>query len=443
MVQIMWLLSFEVIKMARNKLSFIVLGNNHADFTPYSVLIRLFEKLSKRKIPCAFKAEGPSDETLADATASTQRGIKQTQLVKQLCPEIQKLYSRDPNSTRMLLTKSAWKPTEAAVANKFMPLLPNEMQNPGTLRTVVLDVFRENAYLEELKLFQKLGQLQIHFTGIEADTKTYNQYMIASNGSEDAYYRNELMRIGHMVKNTMSDSLERFPEGGIVFIFTGGNHAHRLAANLFAHAKSEKPDLTNFGFHAFNLRSAFVKEWDEDNAAALDFTAPLDSPAIKEIYQLLPCPKIECKDVDNAFNFQELDMLVNELIQAFEVVKAPIPPIFSPLSPHDQLVIDIKGYLKQNPGAVSDTFMAHIETKRNYSLALRNACSWGNGALVKLIARHSDTLLIDFNQVSSNGSTPLAWFETSTASEVEKNEITALLKEKMKLKVSITAQPSA
>lgn len=429
--------------MARNKISIIVLGNNHADFTPYSVLIRLFEELSKRKIPCAFKEEGPSDETLADATVSTESGLKQTQLVKQRFPEVIKLYTKDKKSTRMYLTKSTWKPIEEGVNAKFMPLLPKKMQNKGTLTSVVLDVFRENAYLEELKLFKRLRELQIPYAGIEADTKTYNQYMIASNGSEEAYYKNELMRIGYMVKNIMSGISQRFPEGGIVFVFTGRNHSHRVAANLLNYVQSEKLDLTNFDFHAFNLCSSYVKEWDEDNDDALELTASLDSPEIKEIYKSLPCPTIECQEGGNLFNFQELEALVDELIQAFEVVRAPSPLSFFPLSPHDQLVIDIKGYLKQNPGAVSDTFMTHIETNRNYSLALRNACSWGKGALVKLIARYSDTLPIDFNQASSNGNTPLVWFETSTANAAEKNEISALLKEKMQLEKSATTQPIA
>ena len=87
--------------MARNKLSFIVLGNNHADHTPYSVLIKIFEQLVKRNIPCAYRAEGPSDETLADATTSTERGLKQTRLVKKLIPEIEKLYTSNKRSPRV------------------------------------------------------------------------------------------------------------------------------------------------------------------------------------------------------------------------------------------------------------------------------------------------------------------------------------------------------
>ena len=131
--------------MARNKLSFIVIGNNHADITPYPVLIRLFEQLSKRKIPCAFKAEGPSDETLADVIASTNRGLKQAELVRKFIPEIQKLYTKDKTSGRMCLAKSAWEPIEQGVKTELMPLLPVEMRNTGTLKSVVLDVFREKA----------------------------------------------------------------------------------------------------------------------------------------------------------------------------------------------------------------------------------------------------------------------------------------------------------
>ena len=140
---------------------------------------------------------------------------------------------------------------------------------------------------------------------------------------------------------------------------------------------------------------------------------------------------IECQE-EGAFSFPELETLVDELIQAFEVKRGlSSSSIFSPLSSHDQLVMDLKAYLKQNPRKVSSAFMRHIESERNYSLALRNACSWGNGELVKLIMSYSDRLPIDFNQASSNGKTPLMWWDTSTAASAEKEEITDLLKEKM------------
>ena len=58
-------------------------------------------------------------------------------------------------------------------------------------------------------------------------------------------YNNELMRIRYMVKNIMHDALERFPKGGIVFVFTGRNHAHRLVANLLSDVKTRQLDLAH------------------------------------------------------------------------------------------------------------------------------------------------------------------------------------------------------
>ncbi len=130
-------------------------------------------------------------------------------------------------------------------------------------------------------------------------------------------------------------------------------------------------------------------------------------------------------------------------LEASETLRAPSQSIFSQRSHHDQLIFDLNKYLKQHPGEASDAFMTPIEKDRNYSLALRNACSWGNSELVKLLIQYSDKgLTIDFNQTSSNGKTPLVWFETSTASVLVKAEITALLNEKMEAGAATTAQPS-
>lgn len=430
--------------MARNKLSFIIIGNNHSDFTPYSVLIRLFHKLAEQKIPCAFKEEGPSDESLSQATQSILRGLRQTQLIKILAPRIERSYTVDKKSSRKYLQKSAWDSIEKLVRSEFMPHLPPSMQNTGTLKNIVLEVFRENAYLEQLKLYETLEQLQVHFAGIEADTKTYTQYITAASGSEDAYYQNESMRINYMVKNIMKDALERFREGGIVFIFTGRNHSHRLAANLLNYVNlNYHDDLDRFDFHAFNLCSSYVKDMGHDHSAALELTAPLDSDEIKEIYKSLPCPMIECVENKGSFSFPELESLVDELIKGFEHVKEPSSPRFFQPSPHDQLIIDIKEQLKQNPDFAPETLITTIETKQDYTAALRYACVSGNSALVKLITRYDGKLPINFNQVSANGKTLLDWFEGSAKStEEEIEEITVLLKEKMKPSESTAGQSS-
>ncbi|TAL66429.1 MAG: ankyrin repeat domain-containing protein [Legionella sp.] len=108
--------------------------------------------------------------------------------------------------------------------------------------------------------------------------------------------------------------------------------------------------------------------------------------------------------------------------------------IFTPPSPHDQFLLEVRDWIKQSGLKVNDTFMDTLETKKNYSLALRNACAWGKPGLIKLFIKFSDSLVMDFTAVSSNGNTALKWFEDSTASSNDKKEIGALLKEKMKSK---------
>ena len=217
-----------------------------------------------------------------------------------------------------------------------MPLLGKEQQNIGVLRQVVLELYRENAYIEEIEFYKKLEQLHVHFAGLDAATPTYNEQMIASSSSEDAYYRNESIRINTMVSNFFQHITERFSNGGIVLVSTG--------AGQF--------DSTNLdiNLHVLKVRPAYEKEWSTDHEYALQLTSPLDSIEIKEIYKSHPCIDIECKEDKDACGVPELESIVNQLIQqhtqAVTQSRAPSRSIFSPLPPHDQLVHEIKDYLK-------------------------------------------------------------------------------------------------
>ena len=415
------------------QLSIIVIGASHANFTLYSVFQKIFKQLCSQKIPCSYMKEGPSDETLITEIESTMRGLRQDQLVKKIAPEIAKYYVKDEKSSRSYLIKAAWDPIEKIVKEKFMPLLGKEQQNIGVLRQVVLELYRENAYIEEIEFYKKLEQLHVHFAGLDAATPTYNEKMIASSSSEDAYYRNESIRINTMVSNFFQHITERFSNGGIVLVSTGTNHAQRLAANLLQYARAGQFDSTNLdiNLHVLKVRPAYEKEWSTDHEYALQLTSPLDSIEIKEIYKSHPCIDIECKEDKDACGVPELESIVNQLIQqhtqAVTQSRAPSRSIFSPLPPHDQLVHEIKDYLKNTSVKINDSFLRVIEEKRNYSLALRNACAWGNCDLVKLLIRYSNTLPIDLNAASSNGNTPLVWLEASEASDEEKMEIKAML----------------
>ncbi len=230
---------------------------------------------------------------------------------------------------------------------------------------------------------------------------------------------------------------------------------------LFAHEEYSKTILTMFSVHQrpklpTQVRvTVDLREQYQHIAAGIGAILSVDIDKFK-VSEFLKIPELQ-DSIFHVFGPDASSILVKadkELkrkygkgmplstrqLEASEALKAPSLSIFSQRSPHDQLIIDIKKYLKQNPGATSDAFMTNIERDRNYSLALRNACSWGNRELVKLLIHYSDKgLEIDFNQTSTNGNTPLVWFETSTASSLVKAEITALLREKIEAE---TAHPS-
>jgi hypothetical protein len=421
------------------QLSIIVIGSSHANFTLYPVLKKIFKQLCSQRIPCSYMQEGPSDRTLKTEIESTMRGLRQNQLVKKIAPRIADYYVKDEKSLHPYLIKANWNSIEEIVKEKFMPLLGKDQHNIGMLKQIVLELYRESAYLEEIEFYKILEQLDVHFAGLDAPTSTYNEQIIASSSSEDAYYHNESIRISTMVSNFFQHITERFSNGGIVLVFTGTNHAQRLAANLLQYSREDQFNSTNIeiNLHVFKIHSSYEKKWSTDHEYALELTAPLDSTEIKEIYKSLPCTDIECKENKNACSIPELESLVNKLVkqytQAVTKSTAPSQSIFSPLPPHDQLVNDIKDYLKQTSLKVNDTFMTAIEEKRNYSLALRNACAWGNYDLVKILIRYSNTLPFELNETSSNGNTPLMWFEASKASNEEKMEIKAMLQSRMEL----------
>lgn len=423
------------------QLKIIVIGSSHANFTLYPVLNKIFNQLCSQRVPCAYMKEGPSDETLITEIESTMRGLQQNQIIKKIAPEIIQYYEKDKQSMRFYLPKSAWAPLEKIVKEKFMPFLDKAQQNQGVLKQIVLELYRENAYIEEIKLYNELKNLQVHFSGLDAVTSIYNEQLIASSSNNEAYRHNEPIRISTMVSNFYQHITEKFSNGGIILVSTGTNHAQRLAANLLHHARTAKLDL-DISLNLFKLRSSYELEWEADHEYALHLTGTQDSSEIKEIYKSLPCTNIEAKNDRDEYSIPELESIVNEL--AGQSTQSPHlrSSLFSPLLPHDQLVNDIKACLRKTSEKISPTFMNTIEEKKNYSLALRNACAWGNCELVKLLISYSKALPIDFNSTSSNGNTPLAWFEASKASSGDKKEIISMLKSRMEIPSQSHNKPS-
>ncbi|MDP1615254.1 MAG: hypothetical protein Q8L68_05595, partial [Methylococcales bacterium] len=123
----------------------------------------------------------------------------------------------------------------------------------------------------------------------------------------------------------------------------------------------------------------------------------------------------------------DLEVFVQGLITSFQPLQAPQNSVFQALSPHDQLLAEIQRYLIENPAAVTDkTFITAIQDQ-HYDVALRKACASGNTALVRIFINYCESLAINVTATSSNGKTPSMWFDGSTASASDKNEILVIL----------------
>lgn len=332
------------------------------------------------------------------------------------------------------LTSDAWEPLESLIKQKFVPHLGEAAKEPGYLTSLTFEMFRENAYIETLELYKKLVQLKVLFAGIETESKQLRARSLKALESETGYRDIESVRIETMV-NSVFINLAKLEKGGVVIVWTGNVHAHRLAANLQLRAKADNNNALELDIHSFKIVSSYVVESEDDKQYALEVTASVDSDEVKAVYKTLPCPTLKPKDYD-ALNNSELASLMDTVMQkhtASSSTSSQSTTFFAPSASHDLLVKELKDYLSQNSSPYIAGALKAIAEKRDYSFGLRLACASGKADLVKLVVRYSNDLVIDFNSESSNGKNALKWFADSTATDAEKKEINDLLEAKMQV----------
>lgn len=406
------------------------MGHVHSDFTLAPSLIKIFNQLYQRKIPFSYLEEGPSDQDLKMAKQSTLNGIKQNQIFKKLAPEISNYYVNE-QGVPPYLKQASFRPISTIIENKIIPLL-NMGSSQGFIDQITLEIFRDNAYQEEIKLYDLLLQLNIPYAGIDFPTDTYNDLLIKSSESEENYCQNETPRIKTMLSNTLK-RWDDLTDGGIMFIPLGGNHSHRLAANILNEyqTNSDLNEKYNLQLHAVNLYSTYANEFDDNYASK--FINSLDSNEIKEIYKTLPCESKNIEKDEEGFHIPYLEEIVNNFVHGYLKINNENLSTFSifKMSPHDKLLKELKTPLNLHSVEVKNKILKIVDEEKNYSLALRQFCALGDLNLVKILIKYSSSLPIDFNEKSSNGKTPLAWVEGSKANQATKNQIKILLEEKM------------
>lgn len=414
--------------------SLVVIGNVHSDFTLAPVLTRVFSNLHKTKIPCVFLEEGPSDQTLTQAVESTSRGVQQSRIFKQLFPELLSLYKpiQSGKQTYQHLDKAAHAGVKSIVKDKIMPLIGKDPKDENFIEQITLEFFRENAYIEEIKLYKKLQTLNLPYASIDLSSDQYDETIMSGSANPQKFIENETIRINAMVKNTFK-SLTHIPHGGLVIITVGNTHAHRLAANiLLAHQNNLfSTEHCQLNIHPLSLTSFCIEDWKTDQYG-LEITQGVDSSEIKDIYNKLPIVPVSSEIKENGFSIPAFEELVLEFMRINSSIQPSLssPSFFKP-STHDLLVCELKDVLQKKPSLLAKKVVDELKSDKNYSLALRKLCALGNIGLIEILLNYSDKVLIDFKQTSSNGKTALDWLETSNIPEEDKTSIKSMIIEKM------------
>lgn len=316
----------EIKMKEKNEFSLIIIGNVHSDFTLAPSLRRLFAKLHRAKISSAFLEEGPSDETLQSAKESTLRGIKQTSILKRLVPELLTFYETCKSGKLVFqhLRKTDLPAIKDIVKTKILPMINMSPQDEGMAEQITLEFFRENAYKEEIKLYENLAQLNIPYAGIDLPSEIYGETLKAGSANPDKFVQNESIRMEALVRNTFNN-MNQLPNGGFILITTGETHAHRLAAKiLLGHQKNEfNTEHCVINIHPFSLSSFCVEDWKE-NHYGLEITRKADSSEILDMYKILPCKEVYSKQEGDGFSIPAIEALVNDFILSHSATKSKV-----------------------------------------------------------------------------------------------------------------------
>lgn len=298
------------------KLSVIIVGNAHADYTLYPILTRLFKKIHQDKIPCAFLEEYPGGRSLDESMLCVRGEIE---AVRAAYPDLMRDCDKSPVNVGLLQN------IMQMLMQKFMPFIASGQLSPGMLSQEMLSIYFNHAKVEKIKFYDILKSLKIYYTGIDLAETEYNKRVIAGCNDEASRNQNEPVRIAAMVKNSYTQICNKFSTGGIVFISTGAMHAHRLGANLLLeHNKKRSIDL-DLDIKVFDCLSEYVTDYTQEMSKLIGFDAEAqirisllagDSPKIKQIYQTFPITKVKINKEGRNFSAPLLEKSIDTLISA-------------------------------------------------------------------------------------------------------------------------------
>jgi hypothetical protein len=180
-------------------------------------------------------------------------------------------------------------------------------------------IFRFQNAKESLQLSKILKELKIPYVGIELDTEQHKEMMKKAFQDNEGYLNYEQLRVKNMANNIIEKAVPKLKgEDGIIFVFGGVNHTHRLATYLkYLANQSEK--FTNIDLKLVPIKcfSNYPYQEQLDNVMEAESVSKLNDPSyIISLYEETPCNTVNVKEdlKKGGFYSSEFDNFIKDAV---------------------------------------------------------------------------------------------------------------------------------
>lgn len=299
----------------RKHISIAFIGQIHRDPISFIVLGLVINTIHRKGIPLYFCMEDFEGQTYENWIKGNLQFLEFISLFF-FKPEFQTIIKKD--LSRPYITHDTHQQLKKIITdeNKEISLI---------LKNELIDaLYRLSAIAEAINLVQNtLMKLSIPMTGIEYSKKEHESMRIKERLDSKMYVTLEQDRIKTMTDKIINNALLKLPADGIILVFGGVNHTHRLAANFWLRYTNDLDLQKKFNVKIFPMKlfSPYVKDGIPIYQNSIKKTISDDSSAILKLYDLLPCPTIMCNDIkpenknDEKELPTELTKILNQMLQ--------------------------------------------------------------------------------------------------------------------------------
>lgn len=280
----------------KKSIAIVIWGHIHRDPLAPQTLAKKIAKYHEQKYPLVFCEEDFAEQTLENKLEGNRQYIELHDKFISV-PGIASLLKKENNLRYPHFHFSDIHKIEQALSQLNVEYI-------SEYTTALLDY---PALLESVQLAELLKRCNIPYLGIEFSQSQHQRMFNLAHNNKRNYVDFEQARISEMTNNIINKAIPKLSTGGIIFVYCGVNHAHRLAASIKIHSQHllEKIDLK---LTPVNFFSPYVYDGIPNFQETIISTANTDSAELRKQYEQIPCYNVVCKKDFEKSN-QELELI--------------------------------------------------------------------------------------------------------------------------------------